>query len=1029
MPTKYKDYPVYTYDEPAVYNDFTGGINTDPSNEHLLKNELRDAVNFTYLSGALVKRKGAKKLCDISCDEDLETIQGIFLFTYRITYIIIAADGKLYQGVFNEDAPITLSRLIIQKTSAISRFAFDETDSLIGIEEKQPSELIGIGKHDGYIQSYIVNNYTDERFLKNIRGDYQDVEYGLIAKGDIFIETDNLYEKQYLCIKEFEKEMFYPKDLINWKLVPAIGTHEPGDAVELSDGSELLAIDITDDSDVAPYFNQGIYYFKIQDIKQWQTGDIVYYNGKFYECTEPHYNRYGSLRDEELFVEISSIANSIYREEKQLIFQNYRKIEAATFNNKLYIATGTRIVEVYLQSDELKAKPVEPYLINNSELVNIGFNYMSPYPELAIASQKDTVTTSIANVKVNKTTGGRYLLQPIMNIQKGDSVKNYYFRWEKLIDGVWYCVVPFKSQKQLLPTEDDNSMELEKYDYSTLEVDDADTVQYRCTFAKSFENSTDVVEPFDITKSYAIGQFVSVGARIYKCIKSYDVSLIKYPSTTFQLSAYIGHADEEGTTITYEDTLTNIWVEVYELEMLPYIYEIVDDEGRFQKRYSYIYDFKINQVDGEYFGSAVSVLFNNDLKIEDTFLTIHSCTKILVDGSKILFYGDKYNSGMWYKTILNNPGYVTDRGCLSFKTTKNEAVVKVVPFQGNLIVFANAENSGGSIHLVKGNGDDYNAEDGYYSPYQRSTINASISSDNADSIQICDNLLIFKYFNRVYCINASDLNNDVVKVTSLNNRILTQNEEVAIPWDDNDCISVVTDTYYALMWKEKYTQDKDGELILQHPGMRVKMYYNMSVVYDDKTYGLPWLRDEGEVFNAKFVVYIKGKPLYLYNNILVTFDEEYYKDIDKDYVAKFHPRAEGLNYETQFKFIEHVIVGFHRNQFNNVDLDVIIKNEAGHVLIDTTSKRFSIGDLRALKLGQVHSPDAIRLDTTIQDNKLINSVNMFPCLLADATIIAKTSGSFTLTSITYNYTSCDAPDQNPYDLYSGIIRPREVNNK
>ena len=62
MPTKYKDYPIYTYDEPSTKSDFTGGINTDPSNEHLLENEMRDCVNMDYLSGALVKRKGAEIL-------------------------------------------------------------------------------------------------------------------------------------------------------------------------------------------------------------------------------------------------------------------------------------------------------------------------------------------------------------------------------------------------------------------------------------------------------------------------------------------------------------------------------------------------------------------------------------------------------------------------------------------------------------------------------------------------------------------------------------------------------------------------------------------------------------------------------------------------------------------------------------------------------------------------------------------------------------------------------------------------------
>ena len=38
---------------------------------------------------------------------------------------------------------------------------------------------------------------------------------------------------------------------------------------------------------------------------------------------------------------------------------------------------------------------LKPYLCNSSEITNIGYNYISPYPELAIASQTDTVTTGL----------------------------------------------------------------------------------------------------------------------------------------------------------------------------------------------------------------------------------------------------------------------------------------------------------------------------------------------------------------------------------------------------------------------------------------------------------------------------------------------------------------------------------------------------------------------------------------------------------------------------------------------------------
>ena len=135
MPAKFKDYPLYVYDEPVTYDDFTGGINTDPSNEHLSDFEMRDCLNMTYKSGALVKREGASLLCDISCQEDLFNIQGIFLFTYKITYLIVAADGKLYQGIFNEHSTIPLTRLRIRRELADSDALYNPMDIFVGLEE------------------------------------------------------------------------------------------------------------------------------------------------------------------------------------------------------------------------------------------------------------------------------------------------------------------------------------------------------------------------------------------------------------------------------------------------------------------------------------------------------------------------------------------------------------------------------------------------------------------------------------------------------------------------------------------------------------------------------------------------------------------------------------------------------------------------------------------------------------------------------------------------------------------------------
>ena len=157
---KYKDYPIYTYDEPATYSDFSGGINTDPSNEHLQANEMRDCLNMHYSSAALVKRKGASLLCNIECEDELYNVQGVFLFTYRITYIIVAADGKLYKGFYSPNAKIKLSRLPINVEIPESVDAYNPMDITAGLNT-QVSENIN-QKHDGFIYSYVVDKNNNK---------------------------------------------------------------------------------------------------------------------------------------------------------------------------------------------------------------------------------------------------------------------------------------------------------------------------------------------------------------------------------------------------------------------------------------------------------------------------------------------------------------------------------------------------------------------------------------------------------------------------------------------------------------------------------------------------------------------------------------------------------------------------------------------------------------------------------------------------------------------------------------------------
>ena len=1068
MPHKIRKYELYVTDEPATYNQFDGGINTNPSNEHLEKNEMRDCLNMHYQQGSLVKRNGAKLLATINSDIELFKIQGISLFTYKLTYIVIAANGELYYGIYTPNSTINITKLPIGIRGKITNQLFDPQDMSAGLPTRY--EFLRNEEHNGYV--YNQNNirpllFEDIKLNNRVIGkdqiivvekklykaketvtvkinipntdyptydqwkfyNYLEDEYeydATLNEATNKIKYDNFLNKFYLW-KKIDGNLLTEEQKLN-KLIWA-DTQErysKGQIVQFGATSEnqLPAyvkleydnlnfernakiqelnsyvqqlnslktqleeyIEMRKESVPAEYTydfaNDAVYnsYLKqIEDIEniignrsfiteekiiierkglQGQIQTIEdklenYIFQNYFICLNSHLVKELPNLEKD-FIEIESIEN--------LIFQNSAEIEGATYNNKLYLATGTRLVEVFLNlNGELKAQVVSPYLPNITENLLIGPNYYSPYPEYARSTQYnqaitkiDLILTTAIQEKEFSITGfssslipglnnqvtympnytesvvRKFVLQPVMTFANVEKPEDYYYKWEKKVDNEWKVVVAFK----------DNAVS--SASYFNLKVLDADLYQYRVTFAKAFKSDVDLE--------------TNTATPVLENIKRVN------------------------------NTNDTDWV--------------------------------VDKAAADYYGQGSTIVFAEP-GIEETFNMIHSCKKIIGDGNKFLLYDDAFNSGMWFKTVIDNPGYVTQRGMLSFKTNKNEAVVKVVQFAGAILVFANSPEIGGSIHVIEGKGDDFEG-DTYYSPYRRRTANESISCNNPKSVQTAEGLLFFKYFDNVYYIRANQISDEIIDIYSANDRIKKESPEVKIPWNDNTCVSEITQDYYALIWKEKYIIE-DDQLVLVHPAMKVKLYYKTNMEIGGK-YFYPWLRDESEYFNVDHIIYIEGNPIYLYNNVLVNFNSDIYTDFDKIYECKVHFRAVDLSYPKFYKLLSSVMVYYHRNQNSNIDFEITVKNEAGHELL--SSNQPSVQDIKNLKIGNLFNKDRVRLDSTIVDSKLFNTDYRFPLLLADTMIRTKNNQDFTIASITYTYNTVDIPDTNPYDLYVNIIRKKE----
>lgn len=1108
MPAKFKDYPVYVYDDPAIYNDFTGGLNTHPSNDHLENNEMRDCLNMHYSSAGLVKRNGAKQLCTITCEDELFNIQSVFIFTYKVPYLIIASDGKLYKGVFNENITINLTRLYIYFNNNDTMLSNSPSDLSIGLNlyyEELTNQI-----HSGFIHRSFqtlsgisINplNYTLYDILKDVSEGQTIFKNNIISIENSYYLLNNDYTK-YLIKPTLSNSEYWvkatPQNLKNYKgEIFNFYKNNPGATIiqEVHIGDTMTYV-----------ISESVNSWAERSTK-FSVGEIVKYNKENWLCIKQHHCLLYPVDNTN-----TSLTPLLYKD--SLIFQNREAIEFATYNNIAYVATGTRLVEIHFDNTELSGYVCTPYKCSYNEVKNLGGNLLSPYPEYCMKSLYDQVDTSLNALIPFKNKYGVYTLTPIGTFANTLTEKDFVYKWEKFVDNRWVTIISFKdnfiksykikdtflaenspissewnveenynagdyvyitdpnnskvhlykcvythTQTELIPgytnflevyypngvedtdtyitlwelvTEDtsinDKTLELfeefwSKQDYSTLTVTDADKYQYRVTIANEFA----VPEVGDYMlwkewKQYNVGDIVYASYDnsyvLFECVTSHKMSTLR-PGTHTILDSII---DEKGNTVTLWERLDEYSANSYYILNNKKIkLEDTTKIDNFGNTYLAM-DFVIAELTATF--SQVTSTIDSTSKISNMFETIHSCTKVLLDGNKLLYYGDSYNSGSWFKTKIDNPYYITELGCLSFKTTKNEALLKIVNFSSNIIAFAYSENLGGSIHLVSGNGDDYSSDE-YYSPYKKSIISDTICCDNANTVQVCENFLFFKNFSTIYYIISSELSNDVVNLYSANDKIKLSSPYVSIPWDDNSCISEVTEDYYALIWKEKYTLSNVG-LTLIHPGLKLKLYYKLYNTVNNKVY-FPWLRDESKYYNISHILYIKGQPIYLYNNLLISFnDKDCYTDMNTPYDCLIHLKGLDTNYPKLLKLLNNILLYYYNNQSDKMNMQIKATNEAGFTLLDSTKHRKSLQDLRTLKVGSKLENNQVKLDTISLSSKTFNPDYHFPYLTVETIIRVASTTMFALSSITYNYTTTDTPDSTIYDTYTKIIRKKEI---
>lgn len=694
-----------------------------------------------------------------------------------------------------------------------------------------------------------------------------------------------------------------------------------------------------------------------------------------------------------------------------LRLQNTKPMEGIGIADEFRLASGTRYIRIYESNDTLVGEVVQPVVPTGWEYSQIGLNRLSPYPLQLAQSKYDAVSTFICLIKCGNLK--KYLgqtdidFEAILDFPAGKTVNDYYFRWDAMklnsagVPQTEWVVISDGTSRTYSSSSSKGCYKLD--DVKTAELcspSAGDKILVRCSFAERFETVSQMDELGDITTATV-------------------TETVKYNTKT-------DGTYSEGTKEDFK----------------------VDVLGTFGSVY-----VTLDIVAQQSLVTAES--------IDSKFQAIHSCRKIISNGSILILYDDTPNTGNWYKAVVEKYNYFVDKGILNFQTNKNEKLIRAKLFEGNIVCFAYNQEIGGNISVVLGSGDDVDAKDGYYSPYRRKIVNTDITADHPNTIQVIENSLVFKFRDTIYLIDSKQLDADRVDAVPVNDKLkhytwlkdIQYRASVDRTFDtanmiqmpnihdellfegiefENRIFSEVTEDYYALIYPEQK--------------LRWKMYFKLPLRYegDPKIY-YPWLRDISDsAFDVSGTCYIKGISTLVTNSgKLVQFTGLTYKDLDSDtYSSKLVTKAYDLGYPKFIKFLKNLNVYYYRDYIQPFTLDIEIKNEADvdiYGLVYKASLEHSEDDNRDTIVDRIiytgmepieqkilvadynTIDNAILGPQPVYTSKVFTPINMRPFLSISVILEIADATNVTIGSIGFNFVTAHQPDESMQNYYPNII--------
>ena len=666
--------------------------------------------------------------------------------------------------------------------------------------------------------------------------------------------------------------------------------------------------------------------------------------------------------------------------QKTLIVQNTKRVQGVAMKasiekdekghaiTKTYfvMATGTRILriaELQQGTDQyyLYGYIMEAYAPNSWEIQNIGVNNFSPFPNYLIDETVNVPKTTIGQIQTDpkaiqlSDVTDNITATAIVNTLVDYTKEDFYYKWEAKVGAA--------------------------SDWTVLWFwDEAFNAGH------SSKNKTSIVITPQVLSDLNGGQPFTNGDKIYiRCTLT----------DTFEATQDI---TQQGRPWVFTRGLAEKGIDGNEYR------DVIADQAKGQ--YS---KAQVTKEIGDYDPRTAPP--------DQEFLNLHSCTKVTVDGTKLIFYDDAYDSGEWYNTVAGQINYSTYNGNLDFRTSKNEQIIGVVVFDSNIVVFSDNELLGGNISVVSGNGDAYNDGD-YYSPYKRRVVNTSVSCDSYNTIQVAENYIIFKYRRDIYMLDTNELDGERVNVITINDKVKQRLNGIEFPLDrirypysnenieadfhqyykclkPDEIFSEVCNGFYGIIFPHQgfykdtwdypenalieYNGDQlhgSNEEIIQHlrgrkiedirlkPGLRWKCYFRNGQVYQNspKTF-FPWLRDTTHQLNIVGIIDINGESTMVTENAeLVQFIDDEYKG-EEDYKVRITTKCYDQALPTLCKFMDNLNVYYNRDFSEIFYANMYVKNEAAYYIYHPNDEAYI--NMHAKPFGEVKFDERYKVDDAL----------------------------------------------------------------